>query len=195
MKKSMIYSTQSCYAIISFRGVTPVFLLAIWNIVVPQKIHLFLWLLSHNKLAIVDDLNKKGLDKPVQCSFCNEEETINHLFFECIVARTIWSMMCEMPGCDVGGDDLSVASKWIHKNKCYGVNIFMSVVLRGIWLMRNKMIFDKHAWLDVKGILRKILHLIMEWRLIFKEDREQEMMACLSSLEELIRAPLKIESD
>jgi hypothetical protein len=48
--------------------------------------------------------------------------------------------------------------------------------------------------LDVKGILRKILHLIMEWRLIFKEDREQEMMACLSSLEELIRAPLKIES-
>jgi hypothetical protein len=78
--------------------------------------------------------------------------------------------MSEVLGCDVGGDYLSVASKLIHKNKCYGVNIFMFAVLRGIWLTRNKMVFDKQAWLDVKGILRKTLHLIMEWRLIFKED-------------------------
>jgi hypothetical protein len=34
------------------------------------------------------------------------------------------------------------------------------------------MVFDKQAWVDVKGILRKILHLIREWRLLFKEDRE-----------------------
>jgi hypothetical protein len=37
------------------------------------------------------------------------------------------------------------------------------------------MVFDKQAWVDVKGILRKILHLIREWRLLFKEDRELEM--------------------
>jgi hypothetical protein len=80
-EKPWIYSTQSCYVVISFKEVTLVFLPAIWNIVVPPKIHLFLWLLSHNKLATVDNLNKKGLDKPVQCSFCNEKESINHLFF------------------------------------------------------------------------------------------------------------------
>jgi hypothetical protein len=39
---------------------------AIWNIVVPPKLHLFLWLLAHNKLAIVDNLNKKGFSKPKQ---------------------------------------------------------------------------------------------------------------------------------
>jgi hypothetical protein len=32
------------------------------------------------------------------------------------------------------------------------------------------MIFDKQAWVDVNNILRKILHLIMECRLIFKEE-------------------------
>jgi hypothetical protein len=100
-EKTGVYSTQSYYAMISFRGVTPVFLPAIWNIVVPPRIHLFYWLLSHNKLATVDNLNlnKKGLNKPVQCSFCNEEETINHLFFECVVARAIWSMISEVLGC------------------------------------------------------------------------------------------------
>jgi hypothetical protein len=64
-EKSGIYSTRSCYAVVSFRGVTSVFLPAIWNIGAPPKIHLFLWLLSHNNLATVDNLNKKGLDKPV----------------------------------------------------------------------------------------------------------------------------------
>jgi hypothetical protein len=61
-EKSRVYSTQSCYAVISFRGLTPMFLPVIWNIVVTPKIH-------HNKLATVDNLNKRGLNKPVQCCF------------------------------------------------------------------------------------------------------------------------------
>jgi hypothetical protein len=156
-EKSGTYSTHY-YAVISFRGVTPVFLPAIWNIQVPLKIHLFLWLLSHNRLATVDNLNKKGLKKSVQCNFYNGEETVKHLFFDCVVARAVWDMIRGMISCDVGSDYLSVASKWINKNKCYEVNIFPSAVLRGIWLTRNKMVFDKQVWIDVKGILRKILH-------------------------------------
>jgi hypothetical protein len=144
-EKSGVYPTQSYYAVISFRRVTLVYLSAISNIVVPPKIHLVLWLLANNKLAIVDNLNKKGLGKPVQCSFCNEAETINHLFFECVVAKTIWSMMSEVLECDIGMDYLSVASKWIHKDKYYGVNVFTSAVLREIWLTRNKMVFGKHV--------------------------------------------------
>jgi hypothetical protein len=115
-EKSGVYSSQSCYAVISFRGVTPVHLPAIWNIVVPPKIHLFLWLLSHNKLATVDNLNKKGLDQPVQCCFCNEKETINHLFFGCVVARAIWKMVSSFLGCEIGSDYFSVASKFIRTN-------------------------------------------------------------------------------
>jgi hypothetical protein len=87
---SGIYSSQSCYAIISFRGVTPVYIPAVWSVRVPQKIHMFLWLLSHNKLATVDNLNKKGLAKPESCMFCAENENISHIFFGCVVARVIW---------------------------------------------------------------------------------------------------------
>jgi hypothetical protein len=103
-------------------------------------------------------------------------------------------MMSGILGYELGGDYLSVASKWIHKNRCYGVNIFTFAVLRGIWLTRNRMTFDNQVWLDVKVVLRKILFLIMEWRVIYKEDKMQEMMAWLSSLEELIQAPLRIEN-
>jgi hypothetical protein len=56
---------------------------------VPPKIQLFLWLMSNNKLATVDNLNKKGMNKPSYCRFC-DEESIRHLFFEFVVARRIW---------------------------------------------------------------------------------------------------------
>jgi hypothetical protein len=48
---------------------------------VPPKIQLFLWLVSHNRLATVDNLNKRGLQKTDQCQFCNETESNVHLFF------------------------------------------------------------------------------------------------------------------
>lgn len=31
-----------------------------------------------------------GNIKPLECIFCNEPETVHHLFFYCIVSRNIW---------------------------------------------------------------------------------------------------------
>jgi hypothetical protein len=134
--KSGVYSTQSFYNIISYRGVTPLYIPAVWNICVPPKIHLFLWLLSHNKLATADNLNKKGMTKPVQCRFCGEE-SIDTLFFCCVVARNIWEDVSEFLGLRMGIDYISVASKWLSKEKYFVTNLISSAVLRGIWLTRN----------------------------------------------------------
>jgi hypothetical protein len=79
-EKTGIYSSHSCYNIISYRGVKPVYIPAIWGIVVPPKIHLFLWLLAYNKLAMVDNLNKKGLKKNTRCCFCGENEYLTYVF-------------------------------------------------------------------------------------------------------------------
>jgi hypothetical protein len=87
------------------------------NIVIPPKIHLFLWLLSYNKLTTVGNLNKKGLKKNTLCCFCNENESIAHLFFDCVVAKVIWKHVSEFLGVEIGNDYLSVASKWLHKEK------------------------------------------------------------------------------
>jgi hypothetical protein len=107
-----VYSSQSFYVVINYRGLAPVYILAVWGIQVPRKIHLFLWLLSNNKLATVDNLNKKGMDKPVRC-FCNEMESIHHLCFECVVARVVWSYVMDYLGFAIGCDYISVASKWL----------------------------------------------------------------------------------
>jgi len=54
------YSVHSLYSVVSFRGVTPVYVPAVWKLITPPRIHIFLWLLSRNKLLTRDNLGKKG---------------------------------------------------------------------------------------------------------------------------------------
>jgi hypothetical protein len=107
-------------------------------------------------LANVDNLNEKGMSKPTQCCFCNDDESISHLFFECAIIKVVWGFVGEYLGFDLGSSYISVASKWLQKEIFDFVNIISTVVLRGIWLTRNDFVFNKHVWLDVKYILRRI---------------------------------------
>lgn len=75
------YSASSLYHVINFRGMQPVFLPAVWKIIIPLRIHVFLWLLTHNKLMTRDNLRKRHIIKPLDCVFCSENESIHHLFY------------------------------------------------------------------------------------------------------------------
>ena len=46
------YSVRSMYVMVNFRGISPVFIPDIWHIHVPPNVHIFLWLLAHNKLLV-----------------------------------------------------------------------------------------------------------------------------------------------
>jgi hypothetical protein len=42
---SGIYSSHSLYSVINFRGVTPVYVSAVWKLLILPRVHFFLWLL------------------------------------------------------------------------------------------------------------------------------------------------------
>ena len=65
----------------------PVFIPSVWKIQTPPWVQVFFWLLYHNKLMDIDNLIKRNIFKPLHCQFCDENESIPHLFFDCIVAR------------------------------------------------------------------------------------------------------------
>ena len=77
------YAVQSLYARINCRGVFPVYIHAIWKLVIPPRVQFFLWLLSHNKILTRDNLQKRRDVSDPTCLFCSEQESIRHLFFEC----------------------------------------------------------------------------------------------------------------
>jgi hypothetical protein len=53
------YSVQSLYVVINDRGVKQVFSPVMWKILIPPRIHVFLWLLSNDKIPTRDNLSKE----------------------------------------------------------------------------------------------------------------------------------------
>ena len=50
------FSVQSMYNTVSFRGIQPVYTPVVWNLHVPPRIHIFLWLLTNNKTLTRNNL-------------------------------------------------------------------------------------------------------------------------------------------
>jgi len=60
-----------------------------WKAKIPLKIKTFMWLIKHNAILTKDNLIKRKWRGDPQYRFCSEPETVNHLFFECSMARFI----------------------------------------------------------------------------------------------------------
>src|SRR4051794_27693296 len=54
-----VYSVRSFYAIVNFRGIIPVYIPSLWKIHIPPRVHVFLWMLSKDKVLTRLNLNKR----------------------------------------------------------------------------------------------------------------------------------------
>jgi hypothetical protein len=117
------FSVQSLYAIVNDRGVKHVYTPVMWNILVPSRVHIFLWLLANNKTLTRDNLEKRKKLDDNRCLFCNELESVVHLFFECCVAKLVWNEIAEISGKVIGADFESVARFWVADKKCKVLNV------------------------------------------------------------------------
>ena len=61
----------------------------IWKSKMPLKNKIFMWYLRRGVVLTKDNLARRNWQGSKKCSFCTHDETIKHLFFQCIVARCI----------------------------------------------------------------------------------------------------------
>jgi hypothetical protein len=61
-----------------------------WKAKVPLKIKIFLWYLWKGVILTKDNLAKRQWKGCTRCCFSSEHETIQHLFFDCPMARLMW---------------------------------------------------------------------------------------------------------
>jgi hypothetical protein len=64
-----------------------------WKAKIPLKIKIFLWYLKRGVILTKDNLLKRKWNGDSKCNFCGLEETIQHLFFDCRVARFVWNLL------------------------------------------------------------------------------------------------------
>jgi hypothetical protein len=92
------YSVQSLYAVVSDRDIRQIFTPVGWKITVPSRLHIFLWPLANNKVLTCDNLAKRRHVNDMSCLFCSEMESVNHLFFDCCIAKFMWSNVTKITG-------------------------------------------------------------------------------------------------
>ena len=60
---------------------------------VPLKIKIFMWFLHRKVILTKDNLTKRNWEGCKTCVFCDKDESIQHLFFECPLAKIVWHLV------------------------------------------------------------------------------------------------------
>ena len=84
--KNNRFSTKSVYDILTRENSRNRFK-NVWKAKIPYKIKNFMWLVENNAILTKDNLTKRHWVGSPTCYFCLENETIDHLFFQCPVAK------------------------------------------------------------------------------------------------------------
>ena len=113
----------------------------VWLTRVPMKIKVFLWLVFHKSILTKDVLIRRGWKgKDSKCCFCDELETIDHLFFGCVMANYVWNVV----KCATGVMDIprhfQDMSEWIMRFPVKDRNVIsvgVAAVFWAIWKTRN----------------------------------------------------------
>jgi hypothetical protein len=112
-----IYSSQSLYRVINNRGVLPVYEPSVWKLHIPPRVQFFLWLITKNRLLTRDNLRKRKRIDDMSCLMCCEQESTNHLLFECCVSQQIWIDYNDVFEWNIGSNYMNVAVKWLSDKK------------------------------------------------------------------------------
>ena len=140
-----------------------------------------------------DNLKKRHMNKPEDCVFCSEPETINHLFFDCIVAKNVWCRISSFFGKNLGSDLASITHYWIANKAHTALNSICAAVLWSLWTLRNDMIFNGLTWLSLKQIWWIILRNLRRWQSIFTESMTDLVELFCQFCHQFLLMPLQIE--
>ena len=115
----------------------------IWKIKVPLCIKIFMWFVHKGVILTKDNLMKRNWVGNPRCYFCDQNETIKHLFLECPLAKLLWRSIhiafnIQPPmsintlfGTWLNGVDIHIAKH---------IRIGICALLWAIWNTRNDMI-------------------------------------------------------
>jgi hypothetical protein len=70
----------------------------IWKAKLRYKIKIFVWLMENNAVLTKDNMIKRKWIGDAKCQLCDDLESVNHLFFKCVIARVIWGVVAQHIG-------------------------------------------------------------------------------------------------
>ena len=154
----------------------------LWKIKIPLKVKVFLWLLHRGVILTKDNLAKRNWNGSKLCSYCQNDETIAHLFFNCQMACLLWRIISITFGLSKPNSVVHLFGTWLQGLKRRQKNIMfpgLCALLWAVWLSRNDIVFQKTQKQTVLQILFRATYFTRMWAILQKEeDRKTVIDAC-----------------
>ena len=172
--KSQVFTTKLMYRWFLHRGVNNR-LRRICKSKLPMKLKVFLWLISHNRLQTGAELKKRNWRGSAVCTICEKIETVNHIFFSCVLAKFVWTCFKEALGCDrvpISWQDL--LDNWIPLGcQDYNSKLFLStIVLWMLWTARNKRMIEGKFPRYPTELLFKFNMFLQRWKVLLRRTNQ-----------------------
>jgi hypothetical protein len=116
-----------------------------WKAKIPLKIKVFLWFLKNGVVLTKDNLVKRRWKGCIKCCFCAQQETVQHLFFDCPMAKLVWGCVAFAFGINKPINVQHLFGPWLRsfsKEQRNLVLIGMTALCWAIWISRNDLVFN-----------------------------------------------------
>ncbi|KAG7588745.1 Reverse transcriptase domain [Arabidopsis suecica] len=121
---------------------------SLWKIQTAPKIKVFIWKALKGAIAVEDRLRTRGINVKDGCLMCEEEnETVNHILFQCPLARQVWALSnVPFPVSGFGSSIFANMSHLMQLSKVRDIpqelRFGNSWILWILWKNRNKLLFE-----------------------------------------------------
>ena len=157
----------------------------LWRAKLPLKIKIFMWLVEKNSILTRDNLTRRGWHGDKRCNFCLENESVNHLFFDCSMARYVWSLVAYVVGTDCR--PCSFDQFWLWAKQFFPLSenflyVGLAAICWAIWRMRNKIHFDKKVVRSPTEIICLASSFMSFWAELQSEEDKSQLEAGAKAL-------------
>jgi hypothetical protein len=128
----------------------------LWTIRIPLKIKVFIWLLYREAILTKDNLVKRNWHGMLCVTFVIVFETIQHLFFDCVLGKFIWRVMQITFGLSTLTNIKHVFGGWVQRMNDKDRKLLLVGVgdmFWSIWLSRNDIVFNKTSILSYMQVI------------------------------------------
>lgn len=147
LDKPRCFTIKSLYRFLTNRGMPSRVAGIIWKCKIPLKIKVFLWQVFNNKLPVGQSLIRRGWRGNGRCCVCGIEETVDHIFFKCVLAKMVWALVKIVFDLDMVPGSLKEFSEiWLQGKGPLPVRLNMFIFAGfswTLWITRNMMAIEK----------------------------------------------------
>lgn len=178
LEKKGHFTTRSLYRFMTHGGLSNRIAGHLWKCKLPLKIKLFLWQLVNNKLQCAFNLSKKKLKGSDKCCLCGVIETVDHIFFKCVLAKMSWSVIITVFGLHEFPTSIkNLTETWLAGKRPLPIKLILFIFAGfawALWNTRNKMAIEQVFPKAPTDIIFIALSFMQRWSTLLKEkDRHR----------------------